>query len=234
MRGLLVFVLIVGAIGLWVRQSGWTPPREWNPWAPLHVTDPVTPVTRYKLKRLGDDPTACRAALQTAREGALRFDTLADHSPTAACPLENVVRVRRAGVDLSAPFTATCPLALAWTMFEEHGLQAAAEDTLGTRVSRVDHVGSFACRNIYHRQNARRSEHATAEALDVVGFRMADGQRVSVLRDWDSDGGDAPARFLLAARDAACKHFGNTLGPEYNAAHADHFHFGMRGFGLCR
>ncbi|MEC8937804.1 MAG: extensin family protein, partial [Pseudomonadota bacterium] len=28
--------------------------------------------------------------------------------------------------------------------------------------------------------------------------------------------------------------FGNVLGPEYNAAHADHFHLGMRGFRLCR
>ncbi|MBU4610113.1 extensin family protein [Achromobacter sp. GG226] len=234
MRGLLVLAVIAGLIWFGVRQSGWTVPREWNPWAPLAVTDPITPVTRYKLRQLREDRPACLAALGTAREGALRFDALADYSPTAACPLENIVRVRRAGVDFNAPFTASCPLALAWTMFEEHGLQAAAQETLDSRVTRVEHVGSFACRNIYHRQNARRSEHATAEALDVVGFRLADGQRVSVLRDWDSEGGTAAARFLLAARDAACKHFGNTLGPEYNAAHADHFHFGMRGFGLCK
>ncbi|MBA0900712.1 extensin family protein, partial [Escherichia coli] len=25
----------------------------------------------------------------------------------------------------------------------------------------------------------------------------------------------------------------NALGPEYNAAHANHFHFGMRGQGFC-
>ncbi|BCB71988.1 hypothetical protein HME01_26950 [Vreelandella aquamarina] len=39
---------------------------------------------------------------------------------------------------------------------------------------------------------------------------------------------------LRAARDGACDTFGNVLGPEYNAAHADHFHLGMRGFRLCR
>ena len=55
--------------------------------------------------------------------------------------------------------------------------------------------GSFACRNIYHRQQARRSEHATADALDVSGFRLADGRRVSVLlRDLGIEParGDAP------------------------------------------
>ncbi|WP_188186207.1 extensin family protein, partial [Salmonella enterica] len=24
------------------------------------------------------------------------------------------------------------------------------------------------------------------------------------------------------------------LGPDYNAAHANHFHLGMRGYGVCR
>lgn len=32
----------------------------------------------------------------------------------------------------------------------------------------------------------------------------------------------------------ACDFVGNTLGPDYNAAPPDHFHFGMRGFSLCR
>ncbi|GAA5234260.1 extensin family protein [Verticiella sediminum] len=234
MRVLILLILFVGLGVLGLRQSWWEIPREWNPWAALHVGDPVTPATRLKLRRLRDDPTACRAALDTAPQGTLRYDALGDHLGAPGCPLENVVRVRRAGTDFSASFVASCPLALAWTLYEIHGLQPAAEATLGTRVRQVEHYGSFACRNIYHRENARRSEHATAEALDVAGFRFEDGRRVSVLRDWNSEGEDAPARFLRAARDAACRFFGNTLGPEYNAAHANHFHLGMRGFGLCR
>ena len=41
-------------------------------------------------------------------------------------------------------------------------------------------------------------------------------------------------RFLEAAQAGACHYFGTTLGPNYNAAHANHFHFGLRGFGICR
>lgn len=103
---------------------------------------------------------------------------------------------------------------------------------MGSRVSQVNHVGSFACRNVYGRETGRRSEHATAEALDVVGFQFENGQRITLINDWDDDG--AEGEFLRAARDGACHTFGNVLGPDYNAAHEDHFHMGMRGFRLCR
>ncbi|MGM9092579.1 extensin family protein, partial [Campylobacter jejuni] len=59
-----------------------------------------------------------------------------------------------------------------------------------------------------------------------------DGLRIEVLEDWGDD--DAQGAFLRRAQKGACDVFGTVLGPEYNAAHANHFHFGMRGFGFCR
>ena len=41
----------------------------------------------------------------------------------------------------------------------------------------------------------------------------------------------------MRARDAACEVFGTVLSPDYNAAHADHFHLDqeVRGWGgVCR
>ena len=102
---------------------------------------------------------------------------------------------------------------------------------MGSELTRIDHLGSFACRNIYHRPDARRSEHATAEALDIAAFRLANGERVTVLNGWK---GAKTQPWLKAMLAASCGYYGNGLGPEYNAAHANHFHLGMRGFGLCR
>lgn len=83
-----------------------------------------------------------------------------------------------------------------------------------------------------NRASGRRSQHATANAIDIASFRLADGREISVARHW---GGDDPAgRFLAAAHEAACGRFASVLGPDYNAAHADHFHLEMGGFGLCR
>jgi hypothetical protein len=101
---------------------------------------------------------------------------------------------------------------------------------MSSELVRIDHFGSYACRNIYHRANARLSEHATAEALDISGFRLANGQQVTVLRGWKQD---KTQPWLRAMLSASCAYYGNGLGPDYNAAHANHFHLGMRGYGLC-
>lgn len=224
--------LMVIALGVVVDKEGWQVPREWNPFAPLVVEDPITPVTQWKLGRLKDDRAACRAALESAPADALDYMPLADYTPVDGCPLENVIRVRGGEVGFNTSFVASCPLAVAWVLFERHRLQPAAEDYFGERVTAIQHYGSFACRNIYHREHARRSDHATAEALDVAAFRLADGQRISVLEDWGND--DAAGEFLREAQSGACGLFGTVLGPEYNAAHANHFHFGMRGISFCR
>ena len=227
-----VIILCLIALGVALQKGIIEIPRHWAPWAPLHVDDPITPVTQLKLKRLNDNRKACLAALDTVPERELRYTPLADYTPTANCPLSNVVRMHASSVRFNQSFVASCPLALAWVMYERHSLQPAAQENMGSRVAQVNHVGSFACRNVYGRETGRRSEHATAEALDVVGFQFENGQQVSLINDWDDTGN--VGKFLQAARDGACNTFGNVLGPDYNAAHADHFHLGMRGFRLCR
>ncbi|WP_110686460.1 extensin family protein [Salinicola aestuarinus] len=222
--------LLLIALGVALDKGVWQIPREWNPLAPLNVDDPVTVMTSLKLKRLTGDRDGCLAALNTAPQ--VSYAPLEDYTPVAGCPLENVVRLARTGVTFNASFVATCPMALAWTMFERHELQPLAERTFGQRVASVQHYGSFACRNIYHRKNARRSDHATASALDVAAFRLADGRRIGLLEDWEGD--DDASRFLKEAQKGACHYFGTVLGPDYNAAHANHFHLGMRGIAFCR
>lgn len=231
MRRALIILCFI-AVGVALQQGIIEIPRHWAPWAPLYVDDPLTPVTQLKLKRLNDNREACLAALNTVPESELSYTPLADYVPTASCPLSNVVRMQSSSVRFNQSFVATCPLALAWVMYERHSLQPAAEEIMGSRVAQVNHLGSFACRNVYGRESGRRSEHATAEALDVAGFRFENGQQITLLNHWNNDG--ATGEFLRAARDGACDVFGNVLGPDYNAAHADHFHLGMRGFRLCR
>jgi hypothetical protein len=55
---------------------------------------------------------------------------------------------------------------------------------------------------------------------------------VTLKGDWDGDGGKAA--FLRALRDGACRIFNVTLGPDYNEAHRDHFHFDMGPRRACR
>ena len=94
------------------------------------------------------------------------------------------------------------------------------------------HLGTHACRNVNHAGAGRRSQHATANAIDVAGFVLQDRREVRLARDWS--GAPAEAAFLRAVRDGACRWFNGVLGPEYNAAHQDHFHLDMGPWRSCR
>ncbi|MGX5055142.1 extensin-like domain-containing protein [Enterobacter asburiae] len=222
----LLIVFILGVIA--TAGYRWLP-SYYNPFTPLTLDDPPGRITQYKLRRL--TPEACSSLLAQANQrNLIRTQAVADSG--GACPLSDVVRVRDFGpVSLNGSFLASCPLALSSALFVSQQARPLTKRFIGSELTRIEHLGSFACRNIYHRPDARRSEHATAEALDIAAFRLANGERVTVLKGWKSAKTQPWLKALLAA---SCGYYGNGLGPEYNAAHASHFHLGMRGFGLCR
>ena len=232
MRGSTLFLLLIligaaVAVSIW---QGWLPVADrWNPWAPLNVQDEPNLMTPFKLWRLQEDPALCEAALHTS---TLRYTHQADSAADAKCPLTNTLRIQGGDVALSSSFLSSCRLAVAYALFDIHQLQPAAQAVFGQKVARVDHLGSFACRNIYNRSEGRLSQHATANALDIAGFRLADGRRISVLKDWKDDGDDG--RFLRLVRDGACQQFNTVLSPDYNAAHRNHFHLDMGRWRVCR
>ncbi|WPP01017.1 extensin family protein [Pseudomonas sp. HR96] len=224
-KWLALAILTMLALALW---QGWLrPPPAWNPWSPLDLREPANALTRWKLARLRHQPQLCAAALATS---TLKYHAQAD--TPGPCPLSDVVRVSGGEQALSSSFIASCPMAVAFALFSQNAVQPAAQRVFGQAVARIDHLGSFACRNIYGRVDARRSLHASANAIDIAGFRMADGRQISVLHDW---GQDTPAgRFLREVRDGACDSFGTVLGPDYNAAHRNHLHMDTAGWALCR
>lgn len=228
-----LLIIVVVAVLDYIRAWQYVPP-EWSPWAPVALDHRMTPVTRWKLNGLRDNQEQCVDVLATAPGEWLEHLPLEDYTPVESCPLTNVVRVTRTSAELSSTFTATCPLVTAWVMFEQQQLQPLAREYLGSQVAQLDHYGTFACRNIYNRENARRSEHATASALDIAGFRLADGRRISVLDDWDNEEEPARSEFLKAVHSAACGYFGTVLGPDYNQPHENHFHLDTSRFGVCR
>jgi hypothetical protein len=222
-----VTAIVVAGAALWFGAIAI--PSRLNPWAPLDIADAPNLLTKYKLKRLASDPQRCLATLATT---PLRFTPQADRNVGPQCEFRNVVRVNSSSVAYSSGFVATCPLAVGLALFERHALQPAAEAAFGQRVTAVTHLGTYACRNVYGRETGRRSQHASANAIDLAGFRLADGKTVTLLRDWRGD--DAEARFLRDLRQRACGIFPTLLGPDYNAAHHNHFHLDMGGYRICR
>ena len=204
-------------------------PAAWNPAAPLDLRAPPGLLTRYKLGRMAREPGLCAASFALS---GIPLQQLPAQPLRDGCGIAEPVRLP--GDLRLSPSTpvVNCPFAAAWTIFERHGLQPAAEQAFGERVTGIRHLGAYNCRNIYHRDRGRRSRHATADALDLAGFTLESGRSIGLPRDWDAPAPAGP--FLRAVRDAACRVFGAVLGPDYNAAHRDHFHLDRGGWSTCR
>lgn len=204
-------------------------PPQWLPWRTLVVADPPNFWTRHKLSRLTTDAAACREVLAAT---AVEHEVLTDRVTGENCGFQDAVLVRRLPGEVTEPFSLTCRAAVSLALWERHSLQPAAQRFFGQRVAKVEHFGSYSCRNVYGRPNATRSRHATAEAWDVAGFVLEDGQRIRVIKDWN--GTEPAAAFLREVRDGACEFFDGVLSPDYNQAHHDHLHLDRGPYRMCR
>lgn len=180
-------------------------------------------------------PEDARCIADLGASGA-RFDPLPDAYSAPGCNKLGTVQLMALAGDRS-PLTISnlgpvrCGVAKSFTDWARFGVDRAARQILGSPIARIETMGSYACRNVAGTE--RRSAHARAEAIDVSGFVLADGRRIVLKRDWN--GGDAATReFLRVVHKSACKRFGTVLGPDYNAAHEDHFHLEGTGATFCR
>ncbi len=163
------------------------------------------------------------------------FTPLPDRYFGAGCSTIGAVRLASLQGDdavlaLSNLGPVACPLAETFAAWARFGVDRAARQILGSPLVRIETMGSYSCRNVAGSE--RRSAHATANAIDVAAFVLADGRRISVLDDW-AGGSLAEQRFLGTIHTSACRRFGTVLGPGYNAAHRDHLHLELSGRAFC-
>lgn len=206
------------------------------PWTKLDLAQPVGLFTGRKLAALTNDTSGCRALLDRA---GIAYRAM-PASGSGQCAHDDSLRILSGKDDIAltpASVAPSCPVVAALKLWEWHVVQPAARRIYGKPVRAIRHLGSFSCRRMYGRSQGDFSEHATADAIDIAAFVMADGHSVSVLKDWTGE--DKDSRFLRDVRDGACGLFSTVLSPDYNAAHRDHFHLdqaerGATGWRACR
>jgi hypothetical protein len=229
---LLLVVLIAAAPALrWVREH-----PQHNPWARLTLDQPVGWATRRKLAAMGEDQAACHGLLRSADVAFTPLPAVG----SGQCLATSRTRIepgRAAGFRLMPTSVApSCVVDAGLLIWMRHVVQPAAQRHFGQRVTLVENLGSYNCRRIGGGDSGSWSEHASGNAIDISAFVLADGRRIVLTRDWQ---GDTPkAAFLHDARDGACGLFSTVLSPDYNRAHANHFHFDqarrVAGWGVCR
>lgn len=184
------------------------------------------------LKVAAPDDTACRVRLKRL---GVAFEPLpAIVSGQCGTPLPLRLTELGDGIGLPQSATLTCGAAEALARWATE-VQIAAERELKQPLKTIAIGTSYECRGQNHDREAKLSEHAFANGIDVMGFTFTGRGPVPV---GPMPEGSAEGRFLDAVRARACGVFRTVLGPGSNAEHGNHFHLDERersgGHRLCQ
>lgn len=174
---------------------------------------------RRQLKRLG-----------------VRFRDIEPIRDSASCGIDWPVEVSgfSGNVGMKPAATLTCDMALAFAQWTENELAPAARWRYLSGVKTIHQGSSYSCRSIAGSRTV--SEHAKGNALDVMRIELKNGKDIDVRKPgWFAF---REKGLLNTVRSDACGYFSTVLGPGYDAAHKDHFHFDIKerrnGYKACR
>lgn len=224
----LLFAVIAIYAMQWLRDH-----PQHDPTARFELAQPRGWATQRKLTALVADDAACFAAFDRAKVGY-------EHRPVVGQGVcrasQRMVLTGNRLVPTMRPANAApgCAVTAAMALWTRDVVQPLAQKHFGQKVAELENLGSYNCRKIAGKQ--AQSQHSTANAIDISAFVLADGTRIALINDWND--GDARSAFLREVRDGSCDYFNTVLSPDYNAAHADHFHLDMAeraaGWTVCR
>jgi hypothetical protein len=137
---------------------------------------------------------------------------------------------------VTPPATLACPMVSALDRWVSAGVQPAALHWFGAQVTEIRQIGSYSCREMVGSGTSSMSEHAFGDALDIAGFTLTDGRKISVKDGWH--GTPEEQGFLHDVQLYACETFTTVLAPGYNVYHYDHIHVDLMhrraGYRPCR
>jgi hypothetical protein len=195
------------------------------------VTPPAAPQTpglmpaseielRHELKRLG-----------------VTYADLPPIHPGGACGIDYPVKVMAlsGGIKMNPPAILRAKMAVTFAKYVRKDFAPAVRWRYFSGI-RAIRDGSYSCRNMIGESTHHLSEHAKGNAIDVMGITLDSGRVIDVEKPgWFSF---RERGFLKKVRGEACGYFTTVLGPGYNWAHRNHFHFDLMkrrsGYVACR
>ncbi len=168
-------------------------------------------------------PSACRLALS---ENIAIAPSIPDIKGPGACGgpdlvrLEAIVLPDKTLVPLKPAATMRCNMAEAvadWVRMD----MAPLAGSLNTKLLEIDNFDSFNCRGRNRVQGAKLSEHGRANALDVRGLKLVNGQTIAFTER------NTPRALRERVLLSLCTRFPTVLGPGSDGYHEDHIHFDL-------
>jgi hypothetical protein len=194
------------------RPTQVSPPQSPAQAAP-QIAAPAAPAQPLPL-------SACRMALT---EQVAIAPSIPDITGPGSCGGTDLVRLKavvvpgKGNVPLKPAATLRCEMAMAVAGWVREDMAPLAA-SLGSTLAELDNFDSFDCRGRNRVQGAKMSEHGRANALDVRGLKLANGQFVSLTDPV------APRAAREKVLQTVCTRFTTVLGPGSDGYHEDHIH----------
>jgi Extensin-like protein C-terminus len=129
-------------------------------------------------------------------------------------------------VSVEGPVTIDCSMVAALEDWLADVVQPIAQARFGQAVVGLTAFGAYSCRSVDNIGGAQLSEHAFGNAIDISGFKLADGRSIVIVQDWKKTDTQESA-FLHEVHAGACQHFTTVLGPGADVFHYNHFHLDL-------
>jgi hypothetical protein len=146
----------------------------------------------------------------------------------SVCGAENPFEMSAADngrVVLQPPASLRCPMIPQIDSWVKQVVEPAARYYFRQELAGLKVLASYSCRPMNSVEGAQISEHAYANAVDIGGFKLTNGDTISVQGGWN--GSEREQAFLRRVHDGSCEYFTTVLGPNYNSLHSNHFHLDL-------
>jgi hypothetical protein len=157
------------------------------------------------------------------------IEALPEISGPGICGMTHPLRVsalENGAIPLNKPVTMDCSMIPALEAWIDQSVQPSAQARFGQKLATLEVFGSYSCRSVDNLSGAQLSEHAFGNAIDVSGFKLADGHEIVIVNDWKKTDTQESA-FLHETHAAACQQFTTVLGPGADVFHYNHFHLDL-------
>ena len=182
---------------------------------------------------LSDEEVDCRKQLKRL---GVKFRDLDPINEGGACRIDHPIEVSElsGGIEIKPAVTLNCQMAATFALWTKRELAPSARMRYFSGIQSIRQGSGYSCRKIAGSSVA--SEHSAGNALDIMAITLNNGRMIDVRK---------PGFFafrqrglLNKVRAEGCDYFTTVLGPGYDRAHADHFHFDIKnrrnGYRACR
>lgn len=192
---------------------------------PEQAVEPAKPAVKesepQKSERIYQ--VSCPALMAGDVEGKLLPPINEGSQCSAQSPLSLTAIGKTDSLKFTNPVTTNCAMAVTLAQWSTD-VSAAAKKIYGdtAKITEIGTGSDYQCRNVNGASSGRVSEHAFANALDIMSFKFSDGSKTELETGWK--GSDKEKAFWREVHGASCKYFMTVIGPDGDAAHLTNMH----------